>query len=614
MAILTEALRELGKQHQLQVTKFFKPEKSKVDQDFYKRHMVNPDVGILDHKEELISSYMKDGNFEGKIPPRDFFFGNAVTMNHQRAERIKDTRDTIFRILSQAAGHGVFQFNLNITALTNSILLKKPVQTGVLFGDVYIDDREFLTRKVNFQTVKENADFYKMLAEKAEEAKKLRRQHINYYFDWNTLVKFTSEKFVSNKIVAPADQKLINSINNAMEDRLETLQQELATMKLDSMSLLAIQHVTKDGRQLFNVPLVERVSRRIVVAVHQLFEDTKGDAVMQRKIAERIHRDFRFDGENSDLNEYMKKWNKYFTKIASGYVPTSAHFSETCSLISASLKETVEWNFAKERELRCGLTKNLTVSLVEQTADDNDDDDDFLVPDGPYIKLFFKFIDHYYSSVLPPLEIMSSTIFKFVEKKPISRLSTWICSTTPSTDNLEHIRQKTDESIKQMMTLHEAVVNRVETLYKYSMDQFISTKDCIVKCGNLLIDKALTIQEATNKHMAIIVDYLANGYDSCLECGKQITSTMLTIFQKCFIDIPVLIVNTFHDGLCSVAGALVDALEQIMIHLPLDFAIAAYHELPQEFQWVMREFGCLLVGYPYVFVAISYVVLYAICS
>ena len=280
MAILTEALRELGKQHQLQVTKFFKPEKSKVDQDFYKRHMVNPDVGILDHKEELISSYIKNGNFEGKIPPRDFFFGNAVTMNHQRAERIKNTRDTIFRILSQAAGHGVFQFNLNITALTNSILLKKPVQTGVLFGDVYIDDREFLTRKVNFQTVKENADFYKMLAEKAEEAKKLRRQHINYYFDWNTLVKFTSEKFVSNKIVAPADQKLINSINNAMEDRLDTLQQELAIMKLDSMSLLAIQYVTKDGRQLFNVPLVERVSCRIVVAVHQLFEDIKGDAVM----------------------------------------------------------------------------------------------------------------------------------------------------------------------------------------------------------------------------------------------------------------------------------------------------------------------------------------------
>ena len=79
------------------------------------------------------------------------------------------------------------------------------------------------------------------------------------------------------------------------------------------------------------------------------------------------------------------------------------------------------------------------------------------------------------------------------------------------------------------MTLHEAVVNRVETLYKYSMDQFISTKDCIVKCGNLLIDKALTIQEATNKHMAIIVDYLANGYGSCLECGKPVSYTHLTL-------------------------------------------------------------------------------------
>ena len=582
MAVLAEALRELGKQHQLQVTKFFKPEKSKVDQDFYMRHMVNLDVGILDHKEELISSYMRDGNLEGKIPPRDFFFGNAVTMHHQRAERIKDTRDTIFRILSQAAGHGVFQFNLNLTALTDFILLRKPAQTGVLFGDVYIDDREFLTRKVNFQSVKENADFYKMLAEKAEEAKKLRRQHISYYFDWNKLVKFTLKKFVSNETVAQANQKLINSIDNAMEDRLDTLQQELAIVKLDSMSLLAIQHAAKDGRQLFNVPLVERVSRRIVVAVHQLFADTKSDAVMQKKIAERIRRDFRFDGENSDLNEYTKIWNGYFTKISSGYVPTSAHFSETCSLISASLRESVEWKFAKERELRCGLTKNLTVSLVEQTEDDNDDDDDFLISEL-YIRLFFEFIDHYYSSILPSLEILSSTFFEFIEKpisrsstwifsttpsifefienpisrlstwmcstkqsifefieKPISRLSTWMCSTKqsifefiensisrlstwmcstkqsifefieksisklstwmcstkqsifefieksilrlsswlysimPSIDNFEHIRQKTDESIKQMMTLHEAVVNRVDTLHSYSMDQFIS--------------------------------------------------------------------------------------------------------------------------------------------
>ena len=79
--------------------------------------------------------------------------------------------------------------------------------------------------------MKESANFYKMLAEKAEEAKKLRRQHINYYFDWNKLVKFTLEKFVSNETVAPADQKLINSINNAMEDQLDTLQQELVIMK-----------------------------------------------------------------------------------------------------------------------------------------------------------------------------------------------------------------------------------------------------------------------------------------------------------------------------------------------------------------------------------------------
>ena len=86
-----------------------------------------------------------------------------------------------------------------------------------------------------------------------------------------------------------------------------------------------------------------------MVAVHELFTDTKSDTVMRKKIVERIRRDFRFDGDNSDLNEYTKMWNGYFTEIASGYVPISAHFSKTCSLISESLKETVEWYLAKER-------------------------------------------------------------------------------------------------------------------------------------------------------------------------------------------------------------------------------------------------------------------------
>ena len=165
-----------------------------------------------------------------------------------------------------------------------------------------------------------------------------------------------------------------------------------------------------------------------------------------------------------------------------------------------------------------------------------------------------------------------------------------------------------------MINFHEDIVSRVGTLNAYSMDQFISETDYFARCENLLIDQALTVQEATNKHMAIIVNYLANGYGLCLEVGKEIISTTLSIFQKCFIEIPDLIVSTVHDGFCSVAGALVDALEQLMIHLPLDLARAAYHELPEEFQWIMREFGCLLIGYPYVFVAISYVVLYAICS
>ena len=58
---------------------------------------------------------------------------------------------------------------------------------------------------------------------------------------------------------------------------------------------------------------------------------------------------------------------------------------------------------------------NLNVSLVEQTEDD-DDDDGFVVSDGPYIRLFFEFIE-----------------------QSISRLSTWICSTTPSISNFNKL-------------------------------------------------------------------------------------------------------------------------------------------------------------------------------
>ena len=111
-------------------------------------------------------------------------------------------------------------------------------------------------------------------------------------------------------------------------------------VKSDSMSLLAIQHAVKDGRQLFNVPLTERVLRRLLISVYQLFTDTKDDLMIQRKIAERIYRHFWFDDLASGLNKYSRTWNEYFTKIASGHVPllfTLVHWR-----ISASLEETVK--------------------------------------------------------------------------------------------------------------------------------------------------------------------------------------------------------------------------------------------------------------------------------
>lgn len=140
-----------------------------------------------------------------------------------------------------------------------------------------------------------------------------------------------------------------------MEARLDDLKQELVMVKLNSMSTLAIRHATKDGLHLSDVPLVERVSRRILVGVHQLFVKTTDNMVLQQKIADRIRRDIRFDRKfKSGVDHYSKSWNEYFTKIANGYVPPLDEFSATNLHIVTSLKATVELRLVQERKLRCG--------------------------------------------------------------------------------------------------------------------------------------------------------------------------------------------------------------------------------------------------------------------
>jgi len=460
IAELTKAMKELGKKHQSQIKNFFGPTKSKVDQDFYTRNMASSDVGILDHEEDFIASSIRDESVSLKNPPRDFFFRNAVTMNHQRAERIKETRNTIFGILLRAAGQGVFQLNHNTAALIEALSIVKPVQTGVLFGDVYINDFEFLA-----SSHVHDSKFYQILAEKVEETKMLRLQHVNYFCDWNKLVKLTLKNFIQGDIVPSADTLgLVNSINNAMDNRLDALKRELAMVKLDSMSLLAIQHAVKNGRQLFDVPLTERVSRRLLVSVYQLFTDTKDDVLIQRKIAERIYHHFRFDDLASDLNQYSRTWNEYVIKIASGHVPIAIHFSEIHLRISASLKETIESHLMVEREMRCGLINNVSISSNEQIID---------VVANPnakesYIASFLAFAEGQLSSVLHSFGDLYSSFLVHIlptmanfEKLTVAINSMMIDFDTSSTMYIEKMsvfaEQVTDSIFQQMDRLNIAI-------------------------------------------------------------------------------------------------------------------------------------------------------------
>ena len=235
--------------------------------------------------------------------PRDFYFDLAIARQKQLFRTIENIRNTIFNFVAEHRAH--LTPIANITALLKKLKLTKPDQTGVLFLGVYINDREFLG-SVNTKASMPGADnFYVALGEKAEEAKELRRQNIFYFHDWNELVMECIKILSEGKSRDNNDQGLISSINSAMEGRLANLKKELVTLKLDSLSLLAHQHAVNDGRKLINLPKVERISRRILIAVHQLFADTTDDLLIQQKLTDRVRRVFLFDSDN-ESNQYTK--------------------------------------------------------------------------------------------------------------------------------------------------------------------------------------------------------------------------------------------------------------------------------------------------------------------
>ena len=718
---LTQAIKTLGEKHRKQVGNFFSPNStsSKVDMDYYTQNMANPNIGALDELDNFYTmSNTNENDASTKNYPRDFFFANAVTMQNQRVKRIKEIRNTIFSVLSQAAGQGVFHMNsavLNTTTLVN-LLLGKPSQTGVLFGDVFINDREFLATNKDKINSPGSVEFYRVLTEKAEEAKDLRLQHIRYYYDWNKLVNIVFEE--SKYDIASRDnQELIQSLDNAMEARLVGLQRKLVMIKLESISSLTLQHAAK-ARQLFNVRMVERISRRILVGVHQLFDVTEHDLMMQRKIADCVRRNFRFDDNSLKSTQYCESWNEYFTKIANGYVPIAGGFSEVHSRISGSLKATVELRLLKDRQLRCSLIRNVSVPLLGHS----DDDDDVVADDhtNPYITSFFSFIDCYFHSFLTFLENLPSSFFNTFENV-ISFLSFTVSKILPTVKNfrtlstfstlmminfdktfnkyMEHatvfvnqvfdsIQQEMkdlsvifqeifDRILENVQHLKLVVADKISALREFRSENITSrpgkyhimagallgrlqllkqsglenlpgvinllddikslllqTADQTVHHVNTVYDdvisKIKTVYESLMGRATIIVDRLADGCGFFLEDLTQycvmvnevaqkivakafdMTSAMIIMLLDIYVSVSSSITD-FYNGFCSIVNMIVDTIEQFMVRLPLNTAREVYHGLPQDIQRGMCEIGNLVIGLPFVFVAIFYVFLFATC-
>ena len=233
----------------------------------------------------------------------------ALARQKELVQIIENIQNTIFIVLAEYRAH--LTPNANVTALLKALKLRKPDQTGVLFQGVYINDREFLATANTKAPLPDT--FYVALGEKGEEAKELRRQHIFYFYDWNELVMGCIKILGDRRSKDTVDQGLMSSINGAMKARLASLKRELVMHKLDSLSLLANQHAVNDGHKLLNLPKVERISRRILITVHQLFADNADDLLIQQKLTDRVRRDFLFENEIS--NEYTKTWNEYFGKI-----------------------------------------------------------------------------------------------------------------------------------------------------------------------------------------------------------------------------------------------------------------------------------------------------------
>ena len=661
---LVNALETLGKSHQLRVTNFFAPTNSKEDREFYQTNMVSSEQSILDSDGILMP--IKGLTLNSLSGPRDFYFDLAIARQKQLVQIIENTRNTIFSVLSEYRAH--LLPIAKITALLKKLKLRKPDQTGVLFRGVYINDREFLASASNTKPSFPGADtFYVALGEKAEEAKELRRQHIFYFHDWNELIMGCIKILSEGTSRENNDQGLISSINSAMEARLANLKRELVTLKLDSLSLLAHQHAVNDGHKLINLPKVGRVSRRILIAVHQLFADTADDLLIQQKLTDRVRRVFLFDYDNENAsNQYTKAWNAYFGQIANGNVPTD--FPQAHSRILASLKGTVAARVSKDRELRCSFIKNASTSSYHSNHQHANE----IPPNG---KCFFlenllhtirmwlseKIINHIYIQDFVDVfnDQMCSTqkwlsengichinniqdiVYAFIDKMHVAQKSLsekTICQSS-NIQNLVYafigqmhgiqeslsenicqinynIQHLVDAFIDHMQTIHKSLsenmmchINHIHDLVGASMDQLHAIwKSFSQSCQNLV------------KMYRPFMNDLANYFVIAIQMVQQIfagafyiSSATPTILQEVFINTPVNAINNIYTGICLIVDGALNAIEQCVVHFPIYVAWEVYKELPEEIKFAVYTVSSVLMEHPYYFVTICYIALYATC-
>ena len=614
---LANTLETLGKSHQLRVTNLFAPTKSKEDREFYRSNMVRSEYSVLD--DDGILMPIKGLTLNSFSGPRDFYFDLALARQKELVQIIENTRNTIFSILAEYRAHLIPI--ANITALLKTLKLRKPDQTGVLFRGVYINDREFLASALNTKAPLPGANtFYVALGEKAEEAKELRRQHVFYFHDWNELVMGCIKILSEGRSQYINDQGLMSSIDSAIKARLASLKRELVMHKLGSLSLLAHQHTVNDGRKLINLPKVERVSRRILITVHQLFADTADDLLIQQKLTDRVRRVFLFDYDTeNESNEYTKTWNAYFGQIANGNVPTD--FPEAQSRILASLKATVASRVSKDLELRCSLKNTSTSSYHLNHEHVNE-----IPPNGKcfflenllhtikmwlsekmtnpihYIQDFVDvFIDQMYATqkwlsenVVCQINNIQDIVYAFIHQMHVTQKS---LSENISQINY-HIQHLVDAFIENMQTLHKSLSENMMCQIIHTQDLVDASLDQLHTFWKSLSQNLLNKTSHLVKTHRPFMNDLAKYFFIAIQMVQQIfagayyiLSATPTILQEVFINTPAYAINNIYTGICFIVDDVSNAIEQCIVHFPIHVDCEVYKELLEEIQFTVFTFS-----------------------